>query len=105
MMVARHEMPGEYADMTPPVGNGVIRDTQTLSTFQDNRTPSPTNHTVPYGTISQCDVSRHFMPGYHHVVPPGQMMSRLVHGVLRVPSMLTPMAAVNRLARSWAISG
>ena len=72
MMVAWHEMPGEYTDMTPPVGNGVIRDTQTLSTFQDNRTPSPTNHTVPYGTISQCDVSRHFMPGFHHVVPPGR---------------------------------
>jgi hypothetical protein len=91
-MVAWHEMPGEYTDMTPPVGNGVIRDTQTLSTFQDNRTPSPTNHTVPYGTISRCDVSRHFMPGYRHVVPPGQRF--------RCPKLVLMRSAVGRSRRS-----
>jgi len=91
-MVARHEMPGEYTDMVRPVGNGVIRDTQTLSTFQDNRTPSPTNHTVPCGTISRCDVSRHSMPGYHHFVPPGKRF--------RSPKLVLMRSAVGRSWRS-----
>ena len=29
--------------------------------------------TVPYGTDSWVRPSRHFVPGYHHVVPPGQI--------------------------------
>ena len=31
-----------------------------------------TDHTVPYGTDPLGAVSRHFVPGYHHIVPTGQ---------------------------------
>ena len=34
--------------------------------------PLATDHTVPYGTGFWVAHSRHFMPGYHHLVPPGQ---------------------------------
>jgi hypothetical protein len=37
------------------------------------KTLSPTDHTVPYGTGFRVAGSRHFMPGYLHSVPPGQL--------------------------------
>jgi hypothetical protein len=104
-MVARHGMPGNVASRNRPVGYGMIGWRGRPVILESGQGLGVTDHTVPCGTDHVRVFSRHFMPGYHHVVPPGQMMSRLVHGVLRVPSMLTPMAAVNRLARSWAISG
>jgi hypothetical protein len=30
------------------------------------------DHTEPYGTVLLRDASRHFVPGYDRVVPPGQ---------------------------------
>jgi len=30
------------------------------------------NHTVAHGTDLAGSTTRHFMPGYHHLVPPGQ---------------------------------
>jgi hypothetical protein len=42
------------------------------STICDNSPLSPTDHTVPYGTGFWRARSRHSMPGYHHLVPPGQ---------------------------------
>src|SRR5258707_3962285 len=42
------------------------------STICDNSPLSPTDHTVPYGTGFWRARSMHSMPGYHHLVPPGQ---------------------------------
>ena len=72
MMVARHEMPGKSTDTIRPVGNGVIRGTGVM------HRPRPyealaTYHTVPStGRDLSYHVSRHFMPGYLHLVPTGQ---------------------------------
>jgi len=43
-----------------------------LSTIRNDSCLSPTDHTVPYGTGFWITRSRHSMPGYHHLVPPGQ---------------------------------
>ena len=32
----------------------------------------PQNHPVPPGRFAFFTYSRHFVPGYHHAVPPGQ---------------------------------
>ena len=50
--VARHKMPGKDADMIRLRRGGCDRRRQVLFTTQDNRTPSSTHHTVPYGTGS-----------------------------------------------------
>ena len=42
---------------------------------QDNRKPSPTDHTVPSGRVAWDAFPRHFMPGYHRKVPSGQNLS------------------------------
>jgi hypothetical protein len=42
------------------------------STIGDNSRLSPTDHTVPYGTGFWIAHSRHEMPGYPHLVLPGQ---------------------------------
>jgi hypothetical protein len=47
-----------------------------LSTIRDDSPFSPTDHTVPYGTGLWMAHSRHSMPGYHHLVPPGQIHLR-----------------------------
>jgi hypothetical protein len=60
MKVARHEMPGKRIDPIRPVGNGVIRWLRALFAAEDNRTSSPTNHAVPYGTGSRCRVFQAF---------------------------------------------
>ncbi|HEX4202014.1 MAG TPA: hypothetical protein VHY59_10885 [Chthoniobacterales bacterium] len=51
-------------------GDGVITSHYGTSTIQDETTRSAINHTVPYGTDNFRRFPRHFMPGYHHAVPP-----------------------------------
>jgi hypothetical protein len=46
---------------------------QALSNLRDDSPSSETNHTVPYGTGFWMAYSRHSMPGYHHLVPSGQI--------------------------------
>jgi hypothetical protein len=77
MMVARHKMPGKGLDMIRPIGNRCDLWRHALVTIRDNNPRSPTDHTVPYGTGFCMAHSRHFMPGYHHLVPPGQRLVSL----------------------------
>ena len=70
MKVAWHEMPGNTALGSPARrarydGFGRTCERWTKLTTGD--------HTVPYGTDHLCPSSRHFMPGYLHSVPPGQI--------------------------------
>ena len=58
--VARHEMPGTRTERIRPVGYGVIRGFAPYFAAEYNRTSSPTNHTVPYGTGSRCRVFQAF---------------------------------------------
>ena len=84
MKVARHEMPGKWVEMIRPVGNGVIRDAGLCSPCKTMRCPR--RLIIPYpssvailamadktGRASKWHVPRHFMPGYLHVVPTGQI--------------------------------
>jgi hypothetical protein len=66
------------ARMATEEGHGVIVSRYATSTIQDETTPSPINHTVPYGTDHFCRFPRHFMPGYHHFVPPGRRLRFLI---------------------------
>src|ERR1700751_3413006 len=73
-MVARHEMPGNATDMIRPVGNGMTPGCRrcppckTIRRLRQSIIPYPTGRTSPR------PVSRHFMPGYLHFVPPGQRL-------------------------------
>ena len=71
-MVARHEMPGNIVSVSP--SRRVRYDG--LAGVSDCPGPwinaGTTNHTVPYGADHVRVFSRHFMLGYHHLVPPGQ---------------------------------
>jgi len=78
MMVAWHEVPGK-ATITVPSRRGrcdlwlygqVFRADATRTQGCESGVP---NQTVPYGTDSKARLSRHFVPGYHHPVPPGQL--------------------------------
>jgi hypothetical protein len=71
-MVAWHEVPGKLGIAAPsrrarydPVAKRVG------SCWTVNEAWRP-NHTVPSGTGLLGGRSRHFMPGYHHLVPAGQ---------------------------------
>jgi hypothetical protein len=74
MKVARHEMPGKRIDPIRPVGNGGIRG------FVPYLLPKiierPRQPIIPYppGRAPDAVSSRHFMPGYLHLVPPGQKL-------------------------------
>jgi hypothetical protein len=72
MMVARHEMPGERVDMIRPVGNGMIRGGRFSPV--PKRIQRPYQSIIPYptGRILVGNAPRHFMPGYHRLVPPGR---------------------------------
>jgi hypothetical protein len=71
MMVARHEIPGKGADTIRPVGNGMMWDPKLVHRTKryeifEAITPYPTGRTLVEAR------SGHFMPGYHHIVSPGQ---------------------------------
>ena len=75
-MVAWHEVPGNRPVKIRPEGYGMIlsplsRSQARTLTKQASIRKLPL-HTVPYGTDSRPRDSRHFVPGYHHLVPPGQ---------------------------------
>ena len=76
MMEARHEMPGNVALRNRPVGYGMIGWRGRPVILESGQGLGVTDHTVPYGRDHIRVFSRHFMPGYHHVVLPGQIMSR-----------------------------
>jgi hypothetical protein len=84
-------MPGSQAERIRPVGNGMIGvlsvipssgpmgfcKTGALYSLLRHWTRNTLRriafyHTVPYGTDPGLALSRHFMPGYYHSVPPGQ---------------------------------
>ena len=73
MKVARHEMPGNGARRSP--SRRVRYDRLSKASYRLARwtTPAARDHTVPYGTDHICRVSRHFIPGYHRLVPTGQI--------------------------------
>jgi hypothetical protein len=77
-MVARHEMPGSVANENPSRRVRYDRLVRALNSLGHWRKPSATNHAVPYGTDHVCPFPRHFMPGYHHLVPPGQRLRFLM---------------------------
>jgi hypothetical protein len=66
-----HEMPGKRADVTRPVGNGVMRGPKLVHISRRHKRLVPI---IPYptGRIPGDACSRHFMPGYYHSVPSGQ---------------------------------
>jgi hypothetical protein len=68
MKVARHEMPGNRAPRSP--SRRVRHDRLFKASYRFAR------WTTPYGTDHICHVSRHFMPGYHCLAPPGQIQVR-----------------------------
>jgi len=72
MMVARHEMPGKHRIKNPSRRVRYDRSRRTFDTLEWWTEPSATDQTVPYGTDQFCSFSRHFILGYHHLVPPGQ---------------------------------
>jgi hypothetical protein len=76
MKVARHEIPGNRARRSP--SRRVRYDRLSKASYRLARwtTPAARGHTVPYGTDHICRASRHFMPGYHRLVPTGQIHPR-----------------------------
>jgi hypothetical protein len=71
-MVAGHEMPGMWHREFRPGGYGIIGRRRYRFGLGSFTKLGAATHTVPSGTDLVCAFSRHFMPGYHHVVPPGQ---------------------------------
>jgi hypothetical protein len=67
MMVAWHEMPGNVVLVSPSRRGRYDR----LIGASECLGPWINPHTVPYGTDHVRTFSRHFMPGYHHVIPSG----------------------------------
>jgi len=72
MKVARHEMPGKWPNVIRPVGNGVIRGAGRCSPSETIKQAGQPIIPYPTGRDLGGRVSRHFMPGYLHVVPTGQ---------------------------------
>jgi hypothetical protein len=79
MMVARHEMPVNrpariQSRLVLPSQDGdggrVRYDRSTGLISRPIDMLGTSNHTVPCGTARVCRFPRHFMPGYHHFVPP-----------------------------------
>ena len=87
MKVARHEMPGSVAPRSP--SRRVRRDGLARASYRLGRwtPPGATDHTVPYGTDHVCHVSRHFMPGYLHVVPSGHADGRTIGQIAVTPTL------------------
>ena len=77
MKVARHEMPGKQATRSPSRRVRYDRLSKASCGLAPWTTPAAPDHTVPYGTDHIRRASRHFMPGYHRLVPLGQIQSRL----------------------------
>jgi hypothetical protein len=85
-MVAWHEVPGNATPKrTRPEGTVLIGDcyardgsfpqasVRVLRAFGHSHVIAVTfDHTVPPGRFIICRNSRHFVPGYHRFVPPGQ---------------------------------
>ena len=92
MMVARHEMPGNVALRNRPVGYGMIGWRGRPVILESGQVLGATDHTVPDGTDHVRVFSRHFMPGYHHFVPPGQRF--------RFPKSVLMGTAIGRSRRS-----
>jgi hypothetical protein len=74
-MVARHEMPGE-GQTRPVSAEADVMGGAKLCPPSGAIAPSPTAHTLPCGTGFWMEHSRHFMPGYHRLVPSGQKPTR-----------------------------
>jgi hypothetical protein len=78
MMVAWHEVPGK-ANITVPSRRGrcdlwLYGQVFRADAARAQGCESAVAHqTVPYGTDSGVRFSRHFVPGYHHPVPAGQL--------------------------------
>ena len=70
-MVAWHEMPGTLVLVSPSRGGRYDRSIGASECLGSRINPDTGNHTVPYGTDHVRAFSRHFMPGYRHLVPPG----------------------------------
>jgi hypothetical protein len=67
-----------------PVGNGMIKSTGRSSTLWRStvavNTSGSAAHTVTYGTVTFFGhIPGNKLPGYAHLVPPGQRLSILVH--------------------------
>ena len=75
MKVARHKMPGKVVSRRP--SRRVRYDRWPRASHLRGRwnKPGGSNHTVPYGTDHLWRFPRYFMPGYHHVVPTGQIQA------------------------------
>jgi hypothetical protein len=69
---------GNGADMIRPVGNGVNCGSSPGPAFKTIGRPRQPIIPYPTGRASRSRGSRHFMPGYHHAVPPGQFNSRRI---------------------------
>ena len=69
MIVARLE---SVSKREPSRRDGLIL-TPGLIIVTDRSTPIGPNHTVPYGTVPLfAPMPGNKLPGYHHLVPPGQ---------------------------------
>jgi hypothetical protein len=90
-MVAWHEVPGKVAkSSTVPEGryDWLPRARRICTRCLTSRFEGPPthtqhgvtlDHTVPTGRISIWRSSRHFVPGYHRFVPPGQAAASLLY--------------------------
>jgi hypothetical protein len=92
MMVAWHEMPGNLVLISSSRRGRYDRSIGASECLGSWINPDTGNHTVPYGTDHVRAFSRHFMPGYHHLVPPGLR--------LRFFELLRMAGAVGRSRRS-----
>jgi hypothetical protein len=70
-MVAWHEMPGNLVLISSSGRGRYDRSIGASECLGSWISPDTGNHTVPYGTDHVRAFSRHFMPGYHHLVPTG----------------------------------
>jgi hypothetical protein len=83
-MVAWHEVPGSGSQAVPSRRDGMIGGSYEMrrifATSVDSPFESPRTHPHhacntrsyrPYGTGHDLSNSRHFVPGYHHLVPQG----------------------------------
>jgi hypothetical protein len=78
MMVAWHEVPGKSAIAVPSRRARCDLRFHQKSFRVDSAgdrswTSAASGQTVPYGTDPSCRIPRHFVPGYHHSVPPGRI--------------------------------
>ena len=78
LMVACHEVPGTGAsNRSVPLGYGLrssplSNQPQCVCAVDGDSSRTDRIHAVAYGTDSWFCFSRHFVPGHHRFVPPGQ---------------------------------